>query len=295
MIGMILTPAPSRSLSANSASESSPSTVESVTSAPADLRCLATMPAPPTKSIRLSNRTLGVGVGHPADHSRVGQAIDDRVTDNMNPLALASVDDSPQAIEIEPVRFHQEEKLLKRDIRRIVLDEVRRRVDDIPRSEQEFASITLNDLELLLSLRIDATIAIFVALGEVIGLDAGDVRDRSGISIDHDEIDHFERRKIERPQLLRHERPILRLRDVGIGGQAGDQDIRLFLGVEQVTDVTGVHEIEHAMAHDHLFRARAGPDHVAKLLDRLDLPPIATANRLQHVPYSVPNASNQVL
>jgi hypothetical protein len=91
----------------------------------------------------------------PADHGRIGQAIDDRVADNMNPLALASLDDSPQAIEIEPVRFHQKEKLLKRDIRRIVLDQVRRRVDDIPRSEQEFAAITLNDLELLLGLRID--------------------------------------------------------------------------------------------------------------------------------------------
>src|SRR5262249_33207962 len=92
----------------------------------------------------------------------------------------------------------------------------------------------------------------------------------------------------------RHERPILRLGDVGIGSQTGDQDIRLVFGVEQVTDVTGVHEIEHAMAHDHLFRARAGPDHVAKLIDRLDLPPIVTANRLKHVPYSVLNASNQV-
>src|SRR5262249_54399581 len=47
-------------------------------------------------------------------------------------------------------------------------------------------------------------------------------------------------------------------------------------------------------AHDHLFRGGAAPDHVAKFLDRLDLPPIVAANRLQHVPYSVPNASNQV-
>src|SRR5262249_33272835 len=66
------------------------------------------------------------------------------------------------------------------------------------------------------------------------------------------------------------------------------------LGVEQVADMTGMHEIEHAMAHDHLFRARARPDRVAQLVDRLDLPPIVAANRLQHVPYSVPNASNQV-
>src|SRR6516225_4926469 len=234
------------------------------------------------------------GLGHPTDHGRVGQAIDDDVADDVNPLALASLDDSPQPVEIEPVGFHQEEKLLKRDIRRIVLDQVRRRVDDIAGSEQELAAVTLNDLELLLRLGIDAAVAVFVALGEVIGLQARDVRDRRRIGIDHDEIDHFERGKIERAQLLRHERPILRLGDVSVGGQAGDQDIRLVLGVEQVADMAGVHEIEHAMAHDHLFRARAGSDHVAKLVDRLDLPPIVAANRLKHVPYSVPNASNQV-
>jgi hypothetical protein len=62
MIGSHLTPAASRSFSANSASASSPSTVEKVTSAPADFRCLATMPAPPTKSVRSSKRTLMVGV-----------------------------------------------------------------------------------------------------------------------------------------------------------------------------------------------------------------------------------------
>src|SRR5262249_15890609 len=53
-------------------------------------------------------------------------------------------------------------------------------------------------------------------------------------------------------------------------------------------------ETDAALAGDRLVPARALPDHVAKLLDRLDLPPIIAANRLKHVPYSVPNASNQV-
>ena len=75
---------------------------------------------------------------------------------------------------------------------------------------------------------------------------------------------------------------------MGVGGQAGNQDIRLFLGVEEVTDVPGVYEIEHTMAHDHLFRARARSDHVAKLVDRLDLAPVVAANRLQHVPTPSP-------
>src|SRR5262249_2889922 len=46
------------------------------------------------------------GLVHSADHGRIGQAIDNRVADNVNSLALASLDDSPQAIEIKPVRFH---------------------------------------------------------------------------------------------------------------------------------------------------------------------------------------------
>src|SRR5262249_55896695 len=79
-----------------------------------------------------------------------------------------------------------------------------------------------------------------------------------------------------------------------IGGQAGDQDIRLFLWVEQMGGVTGGHEIEHAMAHDHLFCARGGPHHVAKLVDPLGLPPIVSPNPPKHVPLSLPNASNQV-
>src|SRR5262249_49767729 len=86
------------------------------------------------------------GLVHSADQGRIGQPTDNRVADNVNPLAPASLDDSPQAIEIEPVRFHQEEKLLERDIRGIVLDQVRRRVDDIAGSEQELAAVTLNDL-----------------------------------------------------------------------------------------------------------------------------------------------------
>src|SRR5262249_50688434 len=43
---------------------------------------------------------------HSANHGRIGQAIDDRVADNVNPLALASLEDWPQAIETEPVRLN---------------------------------------------------------------------------------------------------------------------------------------------------------------------------------------------
>ena len=87
-------------------------------------------------------------------------------------------------------------------------------------------------------------------------------------------IDHFERREIEGAQLLRHERPVLRLGDVRVGGEARDQDIGLLLGVEQMADVTGVHEVEHAVAHDDLLGARARSDGGTELINGLDLAPI---------------------
>ena len=61
-IASVSTPAFCRSCSTNSAHLSLPSTVENVTLAPAALRCLATTPAPPTKSSWPSKRTDMVGV-----------------------------------------------------------------------------------------------------------------------------------------------------------------------------------------------------------------------------------------
>ena len=37
-----------------------------------------------------------------------------------------------------------------------------------------------------------------------------------------------------------------------VGGEAGDQNVGLALGVEQMADMAGMHDIEHAVAHDHL-------------------------------------------
>ena len=225
----------------------------------------------------------GRRLGHAADHGRVGEAVDDGVADHMHPLALAVLDDPSQAIEVEAIGLHQKQQLLERNVRRLGLDQVRGRVDDVARCEQDFAAIGLQDFDLLLGLGIDARLGVLVALGEIVGLDARDVVDRRGIEIDEDEIDHFERRKIECAQLLGHEWPVLRLRDVRIGGEARDQDIGLLLGVEQMADVTGVHEVEHAVAHDDLLGARARSDGSTELINSLDLAPIVPSNRLQHV------------
>ena len=43
-------------------------------------------------------------------------------------------------------------------------------------------------------------------------------------------------------------------------GQAGDQNVALALGVKQMPDVPGMHDIERAMAHDDLLLARRRAD-----------------------------------
>src|SRR5438876_250082 len=80
-------------------------------------------------------------------------------------------------------------------------------------------------------------VGVLVTLGKKVGLDARDVVERRGIEIDQHKIDHFERREIECAQLLGHERTVLRLGDVRVRGKARDQDISLFLGVEQMANV----------------------------------------------------------
>src|SRR5205085_6151624 len=69
------------------------------------------------------------------------------------------------------------------------------------------------------------------------------------------------------------ERPVVGLGDVRVGGQARDQDIRLALGIEQMPDMSGMHEIEHTVAHDDVTAARARAYRIAQLVDRLDLMP----------------------
>ena len=116
-----------------------------------------------------------------------------------------------------------------------------------------------------------AILVVFVALGEIVRLDDAEVRERRRLAVDDDVIDAFERREIEGAQLLRHERAKIGLQDMLVGRQDRDQHVAHALGVEQVTNVPGVHQIEGAVAHDHLLVARRRPDQLGDLLRGLDL------------------------
>ena len=187
-------------------------------------------------------------LGHAADHGRIRQAVDDGVADDMDFEAFELLHDLTQLGKAESLGLHQRDQFLHRDIGRPALDQVRRGIDDVARRKQNLAAVALQGLDLLLGLRIDAVASIFVALGEIIRLQPRNILKRRRIGIDDDVIDHFQRGEIERAQVLRDERAIARLGDVRVRGQAGDQNIRLLLGVDQVTD----------MARDAPSRTRRG-------------------------------------
>src|SRR5207247_5047621 len=68
----------------------------------------------------------------------------------------------------------------------------------------------------------------------------------------------------------------------------------LALGIEQVTDVAGMDEIEHAMAHDHGPLPGARADRAAQIVDRLDLVAVLPAERGDHARCSAPRYWNQL-
>jgi hypothetical protein len=59
------------------------------------------------------------------------------------------------------------------------------------------------------------------------------------------------------------------LAGVGIRGDARDQDVGLALGIKKVPEVPGMNDVEDAMAHDDLPRARVSPNRRNDFLDRL--------------------------
>src|SRR5207244_7903380 len=71
--------------------------------------------------------------------------------------------------------------------------------------------------------------------------------------------------------LLGDVRAVIGLEDVLVRGQAGDQEIRLALRVHEMPEVTGVDDVEGAVAHDHGACPRPRPDDLPELGDGLDL------------------------
>src|SRR2546427_8793477 len=75
---------------------------------------------------------------------------------------------------------------------------------------------------------------------------------------------------------------VLPLADMHVGGNADYEHVGLTLCIQQVTQVTRVDHVEHAMAHDDLFRARARADDPLQLVGGLDLVPVFIGERWQH-------------
>src|SRR4030095_5475936 len=87
----------------------------------------------------------------------------------------------------DTLRFHEDGELFSRQIRRRLFDESRRRKDDVARSEDHFAAVGLQRLDLLARSGVNAAVAVFVALGEEVRLDELDVLQRRRIFVDYDE------------------------------------------------------------------------------------------------------------
>ena len=86
--------------------------------------------------------------------------------------------------------------------------------------------------------RVQAAPGVFVALGEIVGLNDRDVLHRCRIGVDDHIVHHLKRRQIEGAQVLRHERTEICLHDVFVGCEAGDQNVGFGFGIEQMADVT---------------------------------------------------------
>ena len=222
-----------------------------------------------------------------ADRRAIDVGVDDGVAEDMHTEATALIEGAPQAVEGDPLRLHQGEQFLHVQLRRLGLDEARRGEDDIAGREDHLAAVAVQDIDLFLSLRVHGFAGVLVALGKVVRLKKCEVFEWRGLLVDDDVVHQLECREVHRAQVLRHERTVVRLADVGVRRQARDEDISLALREHQVTQVTRVHQIERAVTHDDLLLARPRPDERAQLVARLDLATVAVVRRplgLDHRP-----------
>ena len=231
------------------------------------------------------------GLRHTADHGRVGEAVHDGVAHHVHVGAAEPGECLAEPGKRDALGVHQRDELFDRQVRRTGIDDGRGGIHDVARREQDLTAIALNRLELLLGFGMDPAVLILVALREEVGLDARQVFERRRSVIDDDVVDHVEGGQVERAQLLRDERPVGRLADLHVPGDAHHEDGRLALGVQQVPQVARVHEIEDAVAHDDCAPARARTYCTAQLFDRLDLVPEGLG-QLCHVIGPEPRWSN---
>ena len=182
----------------------------------------------------------------------------------MDTLATKTGEGLPQHIECNVLGVHKRQKLFQLQSRRSVVDQRARRIDDVARCKEQFATVFLDDFKFFLRARVQvATGGILVALREVVRLNHAQIFKRCRIFVDDDVVDHLKRSEIERAQILRHVRTVHAFVDVTIRGEAGNEDAGLTLCIEQMSDVARMNNIEHAVTHNDLIRPWGRPENVA--------------------------------
>ena len=212
----------------------------------------------------------GRGLGVAADQGAVGIGIHDRVSDHMNFRAGKRIQNRAELVEGNTLGLHQGVQFVRRKVRRLRFDDVRRGKNDVPWGKQDFPAVTLQRLLLFPGLGRQAALTVLVSLREQVGLDDSDVLNRGRVLIDDDVIHDFQRGEVHGAQILRHEGAEIGLMNVRVSGQARDQDVRLALGVDEVPDVAGVDQVKRPVTHDGLFFAGQWSKHLTQLLRRFD-------------------------
>ena len=224
----------------------------------------------------------GRRLGAAADHGAARIGVDDGVADDVDAQVVEAVEHAAQAVEIEVLGIEQRQELFGRDRGRRGLDDVRGREHDVAGREDHLAAIGLDRVLLLGGARMQPGRGVFVTLGEDVGLDQADVVDRRRLRVDHHVVDRLERGEIEGAQLLRHEGAEIRFQDMRVRRQARDQNVALALGVEQMADMAGMHDVERAVAHDDLAGARTAADQRGDLGRALQLVAHHPMRRIVH-------------
>src|SRR6185312_12526862 len=109
--------------------------------------------------------------------------------------------------------------------------------------------------------------------------------------VDDHVVDVLERRQVHGAQVLRDERAVVPFHDVRVRCEARYENVRFRLRVREVAHVTGMHEVERAVAHHHLPIARPWAEDLLEFLHRLDLPTVPLFGA--HAVFS-PSMSNHV-
>ena len=224
--------------------------------------------APKEIDLMIEAQAEGRRLGVAANQRAIRVRIHDRVSDHVNFCPGKRLQNRMQLVEGDPFRVHQGVQFIRREVRRRGLDDMGRGINDVAWGEQNFSAIAFQCFLLLPGPGMQAFFAVLISFGKVIRLDNFNVFDWRGIFIDDHVIHHFQNGEVHGAQILRHEGTEIGLMNVRVSGQAGDQDVRFALGIDEVSDMAGVDEVEGPVTHDGLFSSGQRSKNLAQCLRR---------------------------